>query len=427
MLGNVLRTLLRWLMVFAMLIFLGIALLLTPMGLKATLYAISKIVPGEIHYRQVSGTLLSPIAIQQLSYRHEDRQIIINRVYWRWYPWLLLKGKLVISNAIIDQVQITAPLHYDHPHPSPFALKQRFIAFNKELSNWHFPFSLEIKQATINKIWWGGKPYHYPTRFGKTSLSLLYAPNALQIKIAAALAKPYATQIQLLVKGTPRYYHIQSTVFNPHMHWIITGQGTRQYIHLDTRQAIIFGGQVSAHILWQWAAVPFKWEISATARHLDMSQFGPNFPRPLNLQLNTIGFFGEEHPFFSWKAIINSPQTQIITHGKREDQWDAYWNITIKQLAELIPFSSGSIITSGYLRGTLMGTLNPRQTHCKFGTLAGYKCRQSFCRLEHRYQSATKVLFFISSGTSANKKFPSTKFTTGWPRELEKTSVIRNS
>lgn len=349
-----LRTLFRWFSVMILIPLFIIALMLTPLGLKITFVLLSEYVPGELQYSQVTGTLLGPLTIKQLSYRYKDQQIAVDRVYLQWHPSELLAGKIAIETLNIDGLVINTP---KAPAPQPdYSLpniKQTLQNIRPQLTSLRLPFTLEIASADIKSITWQQQPGEPTLQASAVRASTVtLAPDNLAIRIQGLVTKPYAIQTSLAIEGTPERYRFNLNVFNPQTHWVVDGKVDPEQVQLDTQKALVFGGELSAHLVWKWQA-PMTWDLALTSKHLDFSSFYPEWPHPIDLTLNTSGSLGADRPHFSWNAVLKTPQSQITTQGQRDQQWDISWNIQINQLAELLPFSSGKIKSVGELHGSL--------------------------------------------------------------------------
>lgn len=350
-----LKTLFRWVSVMLMIPLLALVILLTPTGFKLSFALLSPLIPGELHYQQVTGTFLGPLTIKELDYRYQDRQISLNHLYLQWHPSELLAGKIFIETLRIDNLTITTP-HAPSPAPaqefSIAKLKEILQDIHPRLTAWHIPMKLQIEHSSFGNITWQEQPGAPTLQAIGVQIQGVVQPDTLHINIQAQLQNPYSIQTNLTVDGTPQQYGFELKAFNPKMHWLIKGQVNPHQIQLDSDKAIILGGELNVHLIWQWQA-PMSWQLNLSGRHLDFSQLQPDWPHPLDITLNTSGSLSGNQPHFSWDADLSTPQTHIVTKGKHGQQWDFNWNIQIHQLAELLPFSSGVINSTGELHGSL--------------------------------------------------------------------------
>ena len=350
-----LRALFRGFVLLLMIPLLLIALLLlTPMGLKISLTVLTHLVPGELHYQQADGALMGPFTIKQLSYRYQDREISASHLTVQWHPSVLLVGKILIDTIRVDDLKINTP---QAPAPKPPAslaeVKQNLTTFHPLLTSLSLPFKLQINHAQINRLTWQRHPGEptlvlSPIKTNRIKIE----PRLLKADVQVQLTKPFPTQAQLILDGTPQQYHFELILSNPITQAVINGDVNPEQITFDSQKAMFFGGELTAHGVWKWQK-PMSWRLALTGRRIDMSRLYPNWPSPLDINLNTTGQLGAERPQFSWDLWLKTPQTQITTQGHRDQQWDIQWNIQIHQLAELFPFSSGTVNTTGELHGSL--------------------------------------------------------------------------
>ncbi len=348
-----LKTLFRWVCLMLMIPLLAVALLLTPMGLKVGFIILSRSIPGELHFQQVSGALLGPLSIKRLSYRYQDQQFSLSQLYLQWRPSSLLAGKFSIDKLEVNNLKINTP---QAPAPTPEfslnALKKGLQDIRPQLTAVRLPLSLEINQANFRHVVWQTHPGQ-PTLEAKNMQvhDLLINPDVLQIKVEGQLIKPYPIQTVLAINGAPQAYRFNLSAYNPQTHWVVNGQVNPDEVTLDTQKALIFGGELDTHLVWKWAT-PMSWQLALSGRHLDLSSLKPDLPHPLDITLNSTGNLGEDFPHFSWNAILKSPKTKIETQGEYQKQWNIFWNVQINELAELLPFSSGVINSAGELHGS---------------------------------------------------------------------------
>ncbi len=351
---NLLKALFRWISLLVMIPVLAIALLLTPMGLKISFIILSKYVPGELHYQQVTGTLLGPLTIKQLSYRYQDKQFAFDRLYLQWQPSELLAGRISIETLNIDHLNINTP---KAPAPTPefssTTLKSTLQNIRPQLTALHLPFKWRLYNATIGNLTWQQQPGEPTLQANAVKIhNLEIEPNKLRGTIQGQLLKPYAIQTELFIDGAPQQYHFELKAFNPSTNWLINGKVDPEEVQLDTQKALVFNGELNLHLNWKWQT-PMSWQLTLTGQHLDISQFKPDWPHLLDITLNSTGYLGEDAPHFSWNGVLKTAQTEVDVQGKYDQQWDIYWNIKIQQLAELLPFSSGIINSNGELHGSL--------------------------------------------------------------------------
>lgn len=357
----------RWIAIALLYTAAAISLLLTPAGFKISLAILSTTVPGHLTYTQVKGGLLGPLSIKSLHYHYHDQNIIINNLFLSWRPLALIQHKqIVIENLVIHNLRITSPLPESPTPPTQTSSPEDMVAqlknLHDQLTLLHLPIYVEIKKARIDHLALGEKPHEYPLQANKINLQARLVEKQVWTRITGVLLQPYFAEISLKLQGAPGNYQVQLGVKNSSYFWIINSVVAPDKVQIDTQKALIFGGEVNAHLTWYWQEQN-NWDLTLQAKHLDMTDFYPNSPHPFDIDLKTQGYFSGNKAIFNWKATANTQQTKIITEGQHNNQWDIKWNITAKQLAELIPYSSGNLSSVGELHGDLKkpissGTLN---------------------------------------------------------------------
>jgi autotransporter translocation and assembly factor TamB len=353
-----LRTLTRWVSLVVLIPLLVVATLLaTPVGLKIIFYLLSQTLPGELHYQQVSGTLLGSVTIKQLSYRYQDQQVSMRGLSLQWHPSALLIDKISIENFHLDDLQIVTPQAPTPPATAPGSfslkeLKQQLRSVHSQLTGWRLPANLQVNHATIDQVVWREQPDKPTLQAIDVSLHGIISEEKLNATLRMRLQQPYAIQTDFTVEGNSHQYHFSLTAFNPQTHWVIQGQVAPDEIRLEAQKALIFSGELSVHLVWKWMT-PMSWELTLLGRHLDLSAFEPDSPHPFDIDLKSTGDLAQEHPRVSWDGVLKTPQTQIRTQGRYDQQWDVHWDAQIRQLAEWLPFASGAINTTGELHGSL--------------------------------------------------------------------------
>ncbi len=371
--------LLRWTIVAILYIAAIISLLLTPVGLKISLAILSKTVPGQLSYTQIKGSILGPLSIKHLYYHHGDQNIIINDLFLSWHPFALIQHKqIVIENLVIHSLRITSPLP-ENPAPpvqpsSPENVISQLKNLHDQLTLLHLPIYVEIKKARIDHLALGEKAHEYPLQANKINLQARLVQTQVWTRITGILLQPYPAEINLTLQGAPGNYQVQLGVKNPSYFWIINSIIAPDKMQIDTQKALIFGGEVNAHLTWYWQEQN-RWDLILQAKHLDITDFYPNFPHPFNIDLKSQGYFLENKPFFNWNATANTQQTKVITEGEYNNQWNIKWNINANQLAELIPYSSGNLRSIGELHGDLKKPISS-------GTLEGKLLRWKNYRMD---------------------------------------------
>lgn len=348
------KTLLRWMMMMLLIPLTVVVILSSPLGLKLGFAIISKMAPGELHYRSVNGALTGSLMITNLSYRYHDQQFSTKKLFIEWQPLALLAGKFLIENIELTDVTLTIPNPtVNIPQKITIeSIKKDLQQIRETLVNLHLPINLQIKKGHINQVKFGHAANIFPIQIHNIYFSGVIYPETLKIDFAARLFQPYPLDTHLTIDGSPKNYRFQIKASNPETYWVVTGSSTPEKIQFNTQQALLFSGKLDIQLTWNWDN-PNHWDLKLSGQHLDLSKIHPDLPHTVDAQIESIGTLGKDHPHFSWKAFIKTQKNQIQTQGQYDQQWDASWDLTIGQLAELLPFSSGSIKSTGELHGAL--------------------------------------------------------------------------
>lgn len=90
---------------------------------------------GELRFAAVSGRLMGPIAIEELSYRTETSTLSIARIHLDWRPWALLRGRLHITTASVAGITI-----------------QLTDAPPRQRAPWRVPMAIRIDDGTLHNL-----------------------------------------------------------------------------------------------------------------------------------------------------------------------------------------------------------------------------------------------------------------------------------
>ncbi|MBS0350341.1 MAG: translocation/assembly module TamB domain-containing protein [Proteobacteria bacterium] len=352
---NWLKALFRWITLLVMIPLLLLAFFLTPMGLKVSFHIFSKLVPGQLTYQQITGTFIGPITIKKFNYRYQDQQVAFKRLYLQWRPSDLLEGRVYIKNLVIDSLVINTPQAPTPPSQKTYTqqVNDTLKTIHAHISTFHMPFKLRIDRGVINNLTLQqhpGEPTISATGINLQKLNL--EPDHITGQLWGNLLKPYPFRIVLTLNGSPKQYSFKALIDNANTHWLIIGQGNPHEVELDTPQTTVLGGQIAAHLHFLWQEHT-PWQLIVRARKLDFSSLNPSWPHPIDMDLDANGLLNEDQPAFAWTALIKSPKSQVYTKGKYDKLWDIDWNLQVKELAELLPHSSGVLVSTGELHGSL--------------------------------------------------------------------------
>ncbi len=392
--------LIRWVFVLLLYIAVTISLFLTPVGFKISLAILSKTIPGQLDYHQVKGSILGPLSIKKLEYHYKDKSISISDLFLNWHPTALLHKQIFIEKLDINTLKITWPLPETPANPIPQSPQENIIShlknIHQQLTLLHFPIHLQINKIKVNHLAFGEKANEYPFQVDKINLQATLLKERVWVRLHGKLLQPYEAEVKLGIQGAPGDYQVQLGVNNPNNFWVINSIITPDKMQIDTKKALIFGGEVDAHLIWYWQAQS-KWDLTLNGKHLDISTFNPNFPHPFNINLITQGYFLGSEANFSWNATLSTQQTKVITEGQHLKFWSIKWNISANQLAELIPYASGSLQSIGELHGNLKNPTSSGKIEGKLLRWQNYRADKLSAHWNIDFSETKNSLFGITA------------------------------
>jgi len=363
------KTLLRWSIAVLAILAIILIVMLTPLGLKIGMSLATKLVPGHLQYKQVSGMVTGPIEIKGFQYNYNGMQISIEHFKIRWRPLTLLWGKLTITKLDANRVYLTLG-----PSKKPPSSVNETVKTGSKKSK---AFFLQIDQANLRNVAIGSEAKKYPIFLNQLRLKSRIAPEKIVIQSSATLSLPFPMQVRLNATGNFSKYTLTLRLNSPHLNWVVYGKGNDQSVYLHTQKSRTLGGSLSANVKLRWELQPQwnikQWNIHLNAQNLNLNQLKNNWPHQLSIQLNTQGQIIKQMPHFSVTASITTPQAKINLHAKQNTTLEMQWNAAISQLASLIPGGRGSLYSKGKWAGTLSHPTTQGDITANHFSLYGYR------------------------------------------------------
>ena len=328
------KTLLRWGIAIIAVLAIIVIILLTPPGLKIGMSVATKLLPGHLQYKKISGMITGPIEIKGFQYDHDGTHVSIAHFKMNWRPLTLLWGKLTITKLDANRVYLTL---------GPSTKKTQKTSANSKL------FTIQIDQAKLRNVAIGKQKNQYPVFFPHINFKGTIVPKKIDIQADAIISKPFPTQIRFDATGNFSKYTLTLRLSNRHLNWVIYGKGNEQSIRLQIHESRTLGGSLSANANIRWTP-QWQWDIDLNGRNLHFNELKSNWPQ-LGIQLNTQGQIINQLPHFSAKALITTPKAKINIIAKQDTSLKLQWNAAIDQLATLIPGSHGALYTKGQWSG----------------------------------------------------------------------------
>lgn len=117
-------------------------------GLQGVLYFTGKIVPGELIIKNAKGKLVSPIYIENFSYKNTTTNITLENLELNWNLSDLVENTFHIKNLSAKNIVITTAEQNLTVNLSPTEKLQKITA----LKNWHFPIKLKLDDVNLQNL-----------------------------------------------------------------------------------------------------------------------------------------------------------------------------------------------------------------------------------------------------------------------------------
>ena len=315
-----------------MLLGLSAFLTRTSDGLKISLRIAKKIVPGDINYSTVSGTLAKSIIISNFSYRRKGLVLYITKLKVKWKPFYLLKMALHITQLNAENIKIALPIK------------------TKEIKA-DFPFNIRIHQVFLKNLSIQ-YPSYEPVHFKKIMLKEVKLNKTISVDIHAKITQPYLAIFDFQSKGKHDNYHFSLRIKSKYINSLIIGKVTRHYVELQTHKAQILMGHLNANVKLYFKSV-FHWDIQVDASHLNLRKFYKSCPKKLTLQLKTQGKYkAKKFPDFALTGLLKTPKAYLYIAGQHYHQWNLIWTVNIADFSSLLSNTTKGTLQS---HGTISG------------------------------------------------------------------------
>lgn len=314
-----------------------LTILLSPLGLKMSLQAINLALPGKLSYNHVGGVLIGPIDITKLEYRAPDKIIRIKHFHLNWSPSTLLINRFTLDDLNINGVEIT--LRSGSTEKAPAETPPQLA----------IPFSVAISSINISDITVKNEQGKMLAKLGSISLNALIKPERMKINLSTELSAPQKIRILANVDGKPSNYTLDLNATGEGFDWEIKGNGDNKQFQWKVTKAKLLSGQLTGDSQIQFAP-DFKWNINLKGSRLNLYAIDKQLPKSMDLRFTSQGKI-DQQGHSTYITTLNTPNNQIVLHGKYENEPELKWEIRINQLSELLSDSRGTIVSSGQLTG----------------------------------------------------------------------------
>lgn len=345
------KIILRTFIVLMILIFAMIAFIMTPTGLKVTADIATKIVPGKLSYRRISGVILGPINIEDLKYENQQQKIRIKYLSVNWRLSDLLRKKVTITHFIANDINVYLAEQKAAPK-KPITRQSIQDAINavKNTKVPHLPVDIELKRAQLKNI-----TIALPSsdkkiyQINQVNLSLLLEKDRQKTDFYLALPSTYPIHTVSFNYDNQHGNRVSKVnILGQKTNWRGVGKGDVNHFEFKTLKSQLLGGQLKASFHHSKKRVT-DWQFDINAQQLDLSLINPLFPNQLSLRVNTKG---HKHGALS-KLALTIPGGELKVDAKFHDRWALSWKAHVKDLSKLDENFTGRLDSSGSLNTTI--------------------------------------------------------------------------
>ena len=228
------------------------AFLLTPSGLRTSVWAVSKILPGKLIYQHLSGVIIGPINVEHLRYEDGAKIIDIKKLHVDWNLIDLITQKLHISTLKANSILITTKKETSPNGTSVSSL----ISMSKKIKNiietHQLPFQLSVHHIDIKKIMVENLKTDTNTTIKNIWLNAQFTKKRWDMIASAQIEKPNPFHFNFSLTGKPSHYAIKTTLNGLQTNWALIGNGDQDGFQFHTTNTLLLGHPVSADTKVNW-------------------------------------------------------------------------------------------------------------------------------------------------------------------------------
>lgn len=346
------KMLLRSLLLLLILIIGLITFLLTPMGLKLSIDLAAKSLPGQLHYKKISGVIIGPITIDHLHYTSKEQTIEIEKLRVNWHPIDLLKRQLHIGTLDIQGLDIVSaknPMPTEWDEKTVRHLIQEFITSVKDKI---LPLHLLIDEAKLTKI-------QIINPGSKTQIKSLFFHTLLtktqwNATFIAIINKPEPYDVRFMIRGKPTDYTLHFSIQGHQTNWELTGNGNQQLLDVHTVKNLFLNGTLNSSIKINWDTA-FQWNAQLSAQNINLSLLAPSLDKSFSMDVKSTGN-NAKHLTTQTEVHMQSSMGQLHLTAALDNTWHIDWHLKINTASDLYASYKGNLESRGKLNGDF---LNP--------------------------------------------------------------------
>lgn len=351
------KAIIRSLLIFLLLFTAVITFLLTPTGLQVATHLASRLLPGQLSIKKISGILVGPITVDDLHYQDQNQTIAIKKLRFDWHPLGLLNNQLHITSLDIHDFYLVTSRNALPEKWSITTLKKTWATMLATLKKRPLPFHVTIDTAFIDHIDVLDPSTQIHIYANTMRFHIIFSQHIWNAALLASITKPQPLQLQIHIRGIPSDYHGQLSLIGKQTHLEFDGTGSRQSLLVHTVKNYFLDGNLTLQMQLRWNKL-IHWQGKITAEKINAklisAQFSPSISFDIDGNGTTNIHWDIDNDFTTHViATIALPSTSIHVLANRTNTWNISWQTTTHSLSNFEPNLHGNITTQGKVSGDL--------------------------------------------------------------------------
>lgn len=343
------KAIVRTVLVLLLFILTIIAFLLTPTGLRASVYAAHFFLPGQLTVKKLSGIIIGPLKAKEIKYKTDAQTIEVQNFEFNWSPSKLLDHTFKIKHLHAKKIIITQRSIKKDSEP----LEQKVNNFVNEIKNLlksKPKYKIKLNSLAINNLLIKDttlKPhsviqikslfFNHTARFGHQAF-----------RITGKLIVPLPISFGININGTQKKQFINANLLGKHTLWKLMGTNNKGTLTLSTKSSKFFSGSLSGKLTINKFHI---WQGQIHGKSIDLTSFNKMLPNAINFSWESTGTI--DHALktknkFSFSYLKNHLSV-ILNFNKT---LFASWKGNLPFLEDIDKNIKGDITTAGQMSGT---------------------------------------------------------------------------
>lgn len=351
------KTLLRLLITVLILLISIATFLLTPTGLTVGIKLATRFIPGELHYKKISGVIIGPIVVDDLYYKNKEETIAIKKLTLNWQPLDLFKREFRISSLQINGATVSSKQNFLPAQWNEQTTKIFIASIIASLQKSSSLFHITINHAFIFDARLNEANNPTPLVIQKLMLHSEFTLTRWNTEFYAAITKPHPFEVHFHILGKPTQYHVQLGIMGYQTHFSVSGEGNQSSLHLATHQNQLLDGTLQLQLQFQWLPT-ITWNISLNSQKINTALIDPQWISPLSMDAVSSGALSHDKKNITTdtKATLKIPDGKLNLIAAHNTQWHIQWGLQVSSLSHWITDAHGAFKSQGTVSGDL---LNP--------------------------------------------------------------------